>query len=436
MNKEQKKNACDWLENLEGDAWADACEEIAGAVKRQAEGAQGDLDEYAEFESWLEREKTAGCVGDMERGWMARAALAQPSPKCPVCKDSGIMGHSDLCVACDTNAQSSPKCATCDDNGRIGGPSFYAPDEGGEPCPDCAQPSPAPELDDQAFDRNAERLTLQALGPGAGINPEATSIDDIFIDEAPTPGLDFSKPLETEKGEPVKWICADVIEYKSARVCVAKDTGLVYSSPYIGLKIRNVVPAPAPDLEQPEVDMPQAVIDSLKDAYHERISLSEAAAVICAAHERIVGALRAQYCANQHRTEWQNIALQAEQQRDAAKARVAKLEKQEPFYYFADCDDPDYSRLYNTEGDALSQISDHGGDVVKLYVNPVAQAGQVPEELAAKINECLTLAFEEITLYVSPEKCRDPRSRARRAAVLATEIRSALSSAPQPAKGE
>ena len=33
-----------------------------------------------------------------------------------------------------------PKCKTCDDNGRIGGPSFYAPDEGGEPCPDCCAP--------------------------------------------------------------------------------------------------------------------------------------------------------------------------------------------------------------------------------------------------------------------------------------------------------
>lgn len=33
-----------------------------------------------------------------------------------------------------------PKCKTCDDNGRIGGPSFYAPDEGGDPCPDCCAP--------------------------------------------------------------------------------------------------------------------------------------------------------------------------------------------------------------------------------------------------------------------------------------------------------
>ena len=32
-------------------------------------------DEYAEFEAWLEREKPAGCIGDMERGWMQRARL-------------------------------------------------------------------------------------------------------------------------------------------------------------------------------------------------------------------------------------------------------------------------------------------------------------------------------------------------------------------------
>ncbi|HHZ9089687.1 TPA: hypothetical protein ACWLYC_000762 [Pseudomonas aeruginosa] len=67
----------------------------------------------------------------------------------------------------------------------------------------------------------------------------------------PASELDFSRPLETENGDPVKWICADVIEYKSARVCVAKDTGLVYSSPYIGLKIRNVMPEQA-EAERPE----------------------------------------------------------------------------------------------------------------------------------------------------------------------------------------
>ncbi|WP_069865495.1 hypothetical protein [Pseudomonas citronellolis] len=54
--------------------------EIARVHPEQAEGAPGERDEYTEFKGWLEREKPAGCVGDMERGWMARAALAQSSP--------------------------------------------------------------------------------------------------------------------------------------------------------------------------------------------------------------------------------------------------------------------------------------------------------------------------------------------------------------------
>ncbi|MGR7299275.1 hypothetical protein ACU62B_17895 [Klebsiella aerogenes] len=52
--------------------------------------------------------------------------------------------------------------------------------------------------------------------------------------------LDFTQPLETESGEPVKHVCHDVIEYKCARVCVDVETGIVYSSPHVGLKIRNV----------------------------------------------------------------------------------------------------------------------------------------------------------------------------------------------------
>ncbi|WP_257765336.1 hypothetical protein [Burkholderia glumae] len=31
-----------------------------------------------------------------------------------------------------------PACATCNGQGMVGSPSFYAPDEGGVPCPDCA----------------------------------------------------------------------------------------------------------------------------------------------------------------------------------------------------------------------------------------------------------------------------------------------------------
>ncbi|BCP56230.1 hypothetical protein K32_48470 [Kaistia sp. 32K] len=36
------------------------------------------------------------------------------------------------------------------------------------------------ERDDQAYDRNAERLTAEALGTGSGINMAATSVDELF----------------------------------------------------------------------------------------------------------------------------------------------------------------------------------------------------------------------------------------------------------------
>lgn len=124
-----------------------------------------------------------------------RAALAQPSPKCATCGGTGMVDDGEI---------------TCSEGGI---PYENGPVKCVKDCPDCkAQPSPPPH---------------------------------------PAPELDFSRPLETENGDPVKWICADVIEYKSARVCVAKDTGLVYSSPYIGLKIRNVMPEQA-EAERPE----------------------------------------------------------------------------------------------------------------------------------------------------------------------------------------
>lgn len=40
--------------------------------------------------------------------------------------------------------------------------------------------------DDQAYDRNAERLTDEALGTGSGINMAATSIDELFDEPSPS----------------------------------------------------------------------------------------------------------------------------------------------------------------------------------------------------------------------------------------------------------
>ncbi|EPC4901887.1 hypothetical protein ACRZYO_003409, partial [Pseudomonas aeruginosa] len=61
----------------------------------------------------------------------------------------------------------------------------------------------------------------------------------------------------------------------------------------------------------------------------------------------------------------------------------------------------------------------------------VAQAQHsVPEGFREKFEQCMKLAFAEIAQYVSPEKARDPQSRARRASALATELRAMLAAAP------
>ncbi|WP_241360354.1 hypothetical protein, partial [Pseudomonas aeruginosa] len=127
------------------------------------------------------------------------------------------------------------------------------------PCP--AHPAPVEQVGTNVghghvFPR-ADGVKMRCGGPGlcSECAADASRARAALAQPSPTPHpaseLDFSRPLETENGDPVKWICADVIEYKSARVCVAKDTGLVYSSPYIGLKIRNVMPEQA-EAERPE----------------------------------------------------------------------------------------------------------------------------------------------------------------------------------------
>lgn len=56
-------------------------------------------------------------------------------------------------------APAAPSCPTCIDRGLIGGPSFYAPDEGGVPCPDCAAPGVS-----TVEDKPAAYLTLDEEG--------------------------------------------------------------------------------------------------------------------------------------------------------------------------------------------------------------------------------------------------------------------------------
>ncbi|MFU5718340.1 hypothetical protein ACM7US_11415 [Pseudomonas aeruginosa] len=106
------------------------------------------------------------------------------------------------------------------------------------------------------------------------------------------------------------------------------------------------------------------------------------------------------------------------------KSKLAELEKQEPVAW-VEVIDRDYGP-YNFHGKRLLPKGKH-----QLYAAPVAQVQHsVPEGFREKFTKCMELVFAEIAYYVSPEKSRDPNSRARKASVLATELRDMLAAAP------
>ncbi|MED5607848.1 hypothetical protein VV867_09145 [Pseudomonas sp. JH-2] len=83
----RQSDACDWLENLEGDAWADACEEIATSVQKHTEQAEGAQGERERFEAWwndpAQWELRKSCaMGWGEKIWRAaQGALAGQVPE-------------------------------------------------------------------------------------------------------------------------------------------------------------------------------------------------------------------------------------------------------------------------------------------------------------------------------------------------------------------
>lgn len=94
-------------------------------------------------------------------------------------------------------------CETCNDNGMIGGPSYYAPDEGGDPCPDCAQPPGATP------DGEISIGVLRALWINRGGSFHGPSVETGTMPEAKL--LPFLRELVRaqqpagELSEPVAW---------------------------------------------------------------------------------------------------------------------------------------------------------------------------------------------------------------------------------------
>ncbi|WP_185838809.1 hypothetical protein [Pseudomonas aeruginosa] len=265
----------------------------------------------------------------------------------------------------------------------------------------------------------ADGVKMRCGGPGlcSECAADAYRARAALAQPSPVQELDFSKPLETENGDPVKWICADVIEYKSARICVAQDTGLVYSSPYIGLKIRNVIPEQA-EAERPEFDESERedmARIAFETAMANGISLDSFTFLsnsLAERYERIVGELRAVIAQlRQHKNDYMDSgqqtyrALQNEirereaeiarldglvsgrtAERDAALARVAELEKQEPVALA----NRGLHAFWVKWTEAAAGLYGPG---IKLYANPVAQAQHSVPEVTGEMVMAAIAAF-------------------------------------------
>ncbi|MDM2756639.1 ead/Ea22-like family protein [Citrobacter sp. Cpo221] len=143
--------------------------------------------------------------------------------------------------------------------------------------------------------------------------------------------IDFSQPLETENGEPVKYICHDVIEYKCARVCVDIATGVVYSSPYVGLKIRNKETTQRAKLREQ--------IESAADAYWQFDNgwisdmkcgdLSHEYLLFVKEPKNVLALLDDLEAKEEQRANWFQMAQKLGEDLDVAEKRIAELEVRE-----------------------------------------------------------------------------------------------------------
>ncbi|WP_425327640.1 hypothetical protein [Pseudomonas nitroreducens] len=157
--------------------------------------------------------------------------------------------------------------------------------------------------------------------------------------------------------------------------------------------IAEAQPSPAPelDLKHPEAaEMLKVVRHEVNEAYNDRKMITEAIIEIMAQHDRIVRALREENAhLREERDSQQRVAIRAMEERDAALAKLAAMEQQEPVAWGAfNVGGKRDGKLYthcDTEADvdayilAIHQSSDSLTlRKAQLYAAQVAQAGQVP----------------------------------------------------------
>ncbi|WP_186268083.1 hypothetical protein [Burkholderia gladioli] len=125
--------------------------------------------------------------------------VCEMEPANPDLNDTICIDVSDLQAIVKRHTE---VCATCNGHGMIGGPSFYAPDEGGVPCPDCNQAVAAPVAEPMPAE-NAELASMTRMFHAAcadlGLINEALGLDP--DDGGAEPILDAIQKLKDERDQ-------------------------------------------------------------------------------------------------------------------------------------------------------------------------------------------------------------------------------------------
>ncbi|AOY93862.1 hypothetical protein BKK79_20175 [Cupriavidus sp. USMAA2-4] len=146
-------------------AWDAALGRFADGVRAALSQPQSQA--QGEAVAWV-REGVDGreyCEKPFTTDWTPLYAAPVAAQKTHSERD-GTVRASLRAPAASTQKSEPSACQTCHGNGMIGGPSYYAPDEGGVPCPDCTPaPSASPAaLTDEARCEAAKLLVEVYLG--------------------------------------------------------------------------------------------------------------------------------------------------------------------------------------------------------------------------------------------------------------------------------
>lgn len=164
-------------DDLDGDEeYRDVHEEIMGRADYML--SDDDLEEFAAHYA-----DEMGCIHDDTHAEMIRAALLRFGSGQP--------------------AASAEPCKTCGGSGWIGGPSYYDPGEGGEPCSDCVAPVAQEQVGYGVFWREGgQRCSVlkssedEAIGAAVNMRIPGASIEPVFRRAAPVAqGLVGGHPL-------------------------------------------------------------------------------------------------------------------------------------------------------------------------------------------------------------------------------------------------